>query len=135
MELTKQDVLPHVVEILLGILVTSARATNRILDTGKSGKVFDVVQQDLSMSVVPLVVRLSSVGAPMELKVQLTVPGHELGTLFDLLLEGGKEVIDRTTDLDARQKPSLVTDATASSELLQMLPGRASTTIAFSKWQ
>ena len=87
------------------------------------------------MSVIPLVICLCGVCASVKLKVQLSVPGHQLGSFFNLLLECGEEVIDRATYFDARQKAGLVAYTSTTSKLLEMLPGRSSTAVALSKWQ
>src|SRR6266536_2505588 len=115
MELTQQDSLPHIIYILLGIFVRALASSDAILQRRKSRKIFDVAQHDLTLPITELVVCLSSVGATMELKVQLTVPSNELSTVLGFLLESCEEVVNRVTHLDSGKQTSLVAHSSASS--------------------
>ncbi|KAG9967216.1 putative alpha-mannosidase I, partial [Aureobasidium melanogenum] len=132
-ELTQQNILPHVVDVLLRVLVSLTILRDNVPNTGQCCKVFDVMKHDFGLAVVALVVGLCRVRASVEFEVEFTIPSHKFKTFFDPFLKASKEVIDRITHLDTRQETDLVAHATASSKLLDMLPGRATTTISLSK--
>lgn len=94
MELAQKNILPHVVDILFGVLVLLAVLRHNILDTGQCRKVLDIMKHDLRLAVVPLVVGLCGVCASMKFKVELTIPSHKLESFFDSLLQASEEVVD-----------------------------------------
>ena len=76
MELTEQDRLPHVIDLLLRVRVFSFGGTGieGILDAGQGSQMLEITEQDLALAVLALVVGLSGVCTAMELKVEFTVP-------------------------------------------------------------
>lgn len=94
MELAQKDILPHVVNILFGILVLLAVLRDNILNTGQRRKILDIMEHDLRFAVVPLVIGLRGVGASMKFKVEFTVPSHKIESVFNSLLQASEEVVD-----------------------------------------
>lgn len=133
MELAKQNILPHVINILLGKFIAALGSLDDILYAGQCTEILDVMQQDFSFTIVALVVRLGGVCAAMELKVQLAIPGDEFGTLLGLLFQASEKVIDRIAHLDTRKEADLVTHAAAASQLLDVLPRRTTTSISLAE--
>lgn len=126
MELTQQRRLPHIIDLLLGILVAL------VLQARNGAQPLDVPEQELGLPVVPLVVRLSRVRAAVQLKVQLAVPCHER---VGLALELVEELVHRVAHVHSGQAADLVADAAASAQLLDVLPGRTAAAVALAEHQ
>lgn len=124
MELHEQHLLPHGVKLLLGVLV------RLVFDGRDSGKQLQVTENDLSPPVVEFVVGLGGVCATVQLKVELAIPCHEGRCLA---FQSLKEVVDRVTQVDAREEADGVADAAATPQLFEMLPGRATAAVTLSK--
>ena len=63
MELTQQRSFPHIINILLGIFVF------RILESRSSGQKLNIAKQELSPTIIALVIRLGGVCPTVKLKV------------------------------------------------------------------
>ncbi|RCI14657.1 hypothetical protein L249_6954 [Ophiocordyceps polyrhachis-furcata BCC 54312] len=85
MELTQQNILPHVVNLLPGVTVPS------VFDGRKGRQLLKVTEHHLGLAIEELVVGLRGVSAAVQFEIQLAVPGRKL---IGLGRQSVKEIVD-----------------------------------------
>lgn len=95
------------------------------------------MQQELSSSIIALVISLRRVCPTMVLKVQFPIPCHEFQALTNnALLEPREELTHRCSYLHTWEHVAgIVTDAAATPQLLEVFPGWPTSAVAFAKDQ
>lgn len=100
------------------------------MDGGNRGKKLEIPKEEFSSSVIVLRSGLGRVSATMKLKVQLPMPSWKRVGLFFQLVE---EIVRCAAEMNSREKPRGVGEASQSPKSLNLLPGRAATAITFPK--